>query len=184
MKRVFSALLLMTILCGCGAGGNSTAEDASNTPDKIRRAYAKPYKAECAAAVVSNKGENAYTFTLDWRTAEDYTLIFDDMTVTVSGGQASLSGGSGAITASAVDGILPLLPGAFLASYFSLDTQEIREEDGLLVLNAPIASPTPYRAAMRLYLNPGRLTPVRLQVLDAQEKPQLQVDFLDFAFGK
>lgn len=183
MKRILAVLLLTTTLCGCSAGGG-TMEDTGGTADKIRKAYARSYKAECAAAVVSNKSENAYTFSLDWRSADSYTLAFDDMTVTADGGQISLTGGSGAISAGAAQGILPLLPGAFFERYFALDTQEIREEDGLLLLEAPIASPTLYRASMRLALNPGRLTPVRLQVLDAQEKPRIQVDFLDFTFGK
>ena len=184
MKRLFAALLLTITLCGCGTGGGTAIEDTGGTADKIRKAYARPYKAECAAAVVSNKSENAYTFSLDWQSADNYTLTFDDMTMTVADGQAALSGGSGAITTKAAEGILPLLPGAFLERYFALEIQEIREEDGLLVLEAPVASPTPYRAAMRLALNPGRLTPVRMQVLDAQGKPRMQVDFLDFTFGK
>ena len=182
MRRILAVLLLMISLCGCGADGGGTQPD--NTADRIRAAYAHPYKAECAAAVKSNKSENAYTFTLDWQSAEQYTLSFDDMTVTVENGQSRITGGSGAITTGTVEGILPLLPGAFLERFFALETQEIREEDGLLVLDVPTEHPTPYQAALRLFLNPGRLTPARLQVLDAQQDARIQVDFLDFTFEK
>ncbi len=181
MKRgILAVLLLMTALCGC----SGTEERLGNTAEDIRAAYARPYRAECAAAVKSNKGENAYTFTLDWKAADTYQLQFDGMTVAVGGGRSTVSGGNGVIDAGTVEGILPLLPGAFLQQFFAQPQQEVAEQDGLLVLEAPMEAPNPYRAAMRLYLNSGRLTPVKLTVLDGQGTERIQVDFLDFTFEK
>ncbi len=187
MKRGISAFLVGILMISLTACKGDVSQELPKQFEKM-----ESYTAMATVTVTGNKGDSVYRMKQSYRAPDSYRLDVVEPknlagTVTVMTGQKLWfkSGDTPAIPIekAGLEEVADFLfPVEFIRSYLaSSQEQELaKEEDGSVLLKAPIPENSRYRFSRNLELDAKSLTPKTMTTYDEDGNEVVRVEFQDF----
>ena len=184
MKKVFTLLMMMFILCGC-------TEKSMLMPDENKRIYntysnMPGYEAKVRMTIYSNNSENVYEMMQYFQCPDRMRSEGDGVVAIVDGKNVAIKGNDEdepLMLQQVSDESDYMFLNNFFALYYTNEettAAAASTESEVITLETKTGSMNPYKNSLRLQLSCDTLQPLCLEILGSDKKVYTKIEYLTF----